>query len=513
MLKQKIMVSFFIASLIISNSFAQQKAKELTLEECILQAVKNNLGLAVEVLNPEIADLTLSRAKEKFLPSLSFNYAQQETNSASYSWIDSATQAPVKTFYNDYSAGVSQFIPTGGSFSISLETYISNTNRSLLLINPVYSSTLGFSFVQPLLKDFGFRASRKEIRVADNNREISRNDLKSALLNTIYNVEEAYWNLVYSIESLKVKKQSLDLARDTLSKTKKEVEIGTMAPKEILSAQAEVASRQADILQAEAMVKNYVDLLKTLINLPEEEGIEDIIPVDQPGFEKREISLDEAFRTAAENRPDLKKLKINLKNKEIERGYAKNQLLPSLDFTANYWSPGLSGDQILYEGGNALTGNVIGKIPGKISESLKDALNFKYKNWSFYFTLEIPFNTFLSRADYARAKVEVEQAELRIKQQEQQAFLEIKTAVRAVGTDYQRVQAYKIARELAEQKLEAEESKLRAGLSSNYFVLQYQRDLALAKSSELKAVIDYNLSLSRLDKALGITLEKKNIKL
>lgn len=509
--KHKIMVSFFIASFVISNSFAQQKTKELTLEECILQAVKNNLGLAVEVLNPEIADLTLSRANEKFLPSLSFNYNRQETNSASYSWIESRDK--VETSYNDYSAEISQLIPSGGSFSISLETYINDTNRSLLLINPVYSSALGFTFVQPLLKDFGFRASRREIRIADNNREISENDLKSALLDTIYNVEEAYWNLVYSIESLKVKKQSLDLARDTLSKTKKEVEIGTMAPKEVLSAQAEVASREADILQAEALVKNYVDLLKTLINLPEGEGIEDIIPVDQPGFEKREISLDEAFRTAKENRPDLKKLRINLKNKEIDRGYAKNQLLPSLDLRADYWSPGLSGDRILYLNDDIFTGIKVGTIPGKISDSLKDALNFKYKNWSIYLTLEIPFNTFLSRADYARAKVEVEQTELRLKQQEQQAFLEIKTAVRAVETDYQRVQAYKIARELAEQKLEAEESKLRAGLSSNYFVLQYQRDLALAKSSELKSIIDYNLSLSRLDKALGITLEKKNIKL
>jgi outer membrane protein TolC len=473
--------------------------------------VKNNLGLAVEVLNPEIADLTLSRAKEKFLPSLSLNYTQQETNSASYSWIESATQ--VKSSYNDYSAEISQLIPTGGSFSISLETYINDTNRSLLLINPVYSSTLGFSFVQPLLKNFGFQTSRKEIRIAHNNLEISENDMKSTLLDTIYNVEEAYWNLVYSIESLKVKKQSLDLARDTLSKTKKEVEIGTMAPKEILSAQAEVASREADILQAEATVKNYVDLLKTLINVPEQEGIEDIKPVDQPGFEKREISLDEAFRTAAENRPDLKKLRIGLKNKEIDRGYAKNQLLPSLDLRANYWSPGLSGDQILYLNNDIFTGIKIGTKPGKISDSLKDALNFKYKNWSVYLTFEIPFNTFLSRADYAVAKVEVEQAELRLKQQEQQAFLEIKTAVRAVETNYQQVQAYKIARELAEKKLEAEESKLRAGLSSNYFVLQYQRDLALAKSLELRSVIDYNLSLSRLDKALGITLEKKNIKL
>jgi outer membrane protein TolC len=156
---------------------------------------------------------------------------------------------------------------------------------------------------------------------------------------------------------------------------------------------------------------------------------------------------------------------------------------------------------------------VIDEIPGKSSEALRDALKFKYKNWFVGVTLSIPLNTFLSRAEYAQAKTDLKQALLRLENQEQQIFLEIKTAVRAVQTDYKRVEAYRVARELAKEKLEAEEKKFKVGLTTNYIVLQYQRDLADAQSAELRAIVDYNLSLARLDKALGVTLESRNIRI
>jgi outer membrane protein TolC len=127
-------------------------------------------------------------------------------------------------------------------------------------------------------------------------------------------------------------------------------------------------------------------------------------------------------------------------------------------------------------------------------------------------TLSIPLNSVISRAEYAQARVNLDQAMFRLKNQEQQVFLEIKNAVRGVQTDYKRVHAYRIARELAEKKLDAEEKKLKVGLTTNYVVLQYQRDLADALSAELQAIIDYNLSLARLDKALGTTLKNKNIR-
>ncbi|MFQ6070068.1 MAG: TolC family protein [Candidatus Aminicenantales bacterium] len=489
-----------------------EKKLNLSLDDCIIKALKNNLDVAINVLDPQLSELAVSVAREKFLPQLSFQFNSSKNNFASYSWIDAAEN--VETKNSNYSLQFSQLLPTGGTISGSLYNYSNDTNMSFQTINPRYGSTLRFNFTQPLLRNFGSKMNRREIIIAFNNSEISDNNLKQALQNTIYDVEEAYWNLVYNIELLKVRRQSLKLARDLLEKNKKSVEVGTMAPMEILTAESTVATREADILQQEANVKNAEDLLKSLLNLPQAEAeITTIIPSDKPTYEEVKVNLDEALMTAIENRPDLESTRLEIKNREINLSYAKNQLLPNLSLQASYWSPGISGTQLIYLNNNPLTGEVVDTIPGSIKDALKDAFNFKYKNWSINLALDIPLDTIFSRAQYAQAKLNLEQALLRMKNQEQNIYLEIKTAVRAVETNYKRVQAYKIARELQEKKLEAEEEKLRVGLTTNYFVLQYQRDLADAQVAELKAIIDYSLSIARLNRAMGITLNKKNIRL
>jgi len=493
--------------------WGQQTEKHLSLNDCIVGAIKHNLGLAVEVLNPQIADISVAQAKEIFFPSLVFGYNRQKTESPAFSWLDATDQ--VEERYNDYSAQLSQLIPTGGRFSIDMFTYKNNTNRKFQEINPLYWSRLRFNFTQPLLKNFGSKVTRREIIVAQNNTEISESLLKQTLLGTIYDVEEAYWNLVYSIENLKVIQSSLELAQDLLAKNRREVEVGMLAPIEVLSAESEVASREADILQAEALIRSNDDRLKTILNLVVEADMEltKIVPTDTPTYEEREVSLEEALAIGLQKRPDLQASRIDLKNKDLDVSFAKNQLLPEINFQVAYWSPGISGTQILYQDDNPLTDVIVGTVPGDASDALKDAFNFKYTNWGIGLTLSIPINSVFSRAQYAQAKVSREQAELSLKNQEQQAFLEIRDAVRNVQTNYKRIQAYQLARQLAEEKLEAEEKKLKVGLTTNYLVLQHQRDLANTKSAELRAIIDYNLSLATLDRALGMTLDKRNIKM
>ncbi len=506
-----IFISVFFCLSAVSQG-QQEKTISLSLEECILKAMENNLGLAVEVLSPELADISISLAKEKFMPTLSLSYGIDSNASPSYSFLDAAEE--VSTDRTDYSAQISQLLPTGGDLSINLTGYATESNRSFQTINPRYGGTLRFNFTQPILRNFGLKINRREILIAQNNSDISETQYRGTLQDTIYNVEEAYWNLVYTIENLKVIRQSLELAQDLLEKNRRAVEVGTLAPIEILTAQEQVATREAEILEAEALVKNNEDALKTIINLTadeEEAEILRIIPTDKPGYEKKDMSLEQALAVAMENRPDLQVSRIDLKNKEINLSYAKNQLLPELSLQASYWSPGISGDQIVYQGGNPLTGVIVDTIPGGASDALKDAFGFKFNNWTVGLTFSIPFSTFLSRAAHAQARVNLEQATLQLKNQEQQGFLEIKNELRAVETNFKRIQARKLARELAAKKLEAEEEKLKVGLTTNYFVLQYQRDLANAQSTELRAIIDYNLSLARLNRALGISLEEKNI--
>ncbi len=513
MTKRRIGMTIFLTLFTIGFAFAQQEEKtlSLSLEDCIVKAMKNNIGVAIEILNPELSDIGISLAQEKFLPGLNFSYSQRDTTNASFSFLESTDT--VSSIRGSYAAEISQLIPTGGTFSVSFDGYRTETTQRLQTINPRYSTTLTFAFNQPLLRNFGLKITRREIIIARNNMDISENQLKRVLQQTVYDVEEAYWNLVSSIETLKVREQSLRLAQELLEKNKRAVEVGTLAPIEILSAESAVASRQADILQAQATVKDNEDRLKIILNLASEGIPEDIqiIPADKPNLEERRITLDEALREAMENRPDLQGTRLGIKNQEMNVSYAKNQQLPSLNFSASYWSPGLSGTQLIYDPLFPF-GDPIGSVEYGAADAWKDTFGFEYKNWSAGITLDIPLNTILSRASYAQAKVNLEQSLLRLRDTEQQIFLEVKSAVRAVQTNYERVQAYKAARELAEKTLEAEEEKFRVGISTPYFVLQYQTELTTAQTNELSAIIDYNLSLARLQRAMGINLREKSIK-
>ena len=415
---------------------------------------------------------------------------------------------------NTYAADFSQLLPTGGTFTLSLDGDKTDSNRSFQSINPRYGGTLTLNFSQPLLRNFGFKMNRREIIIAQNNLDISELDFKNSLQNIVYSVEEAYWNLVYSIENLKVRQQSLQLAEDLLEKNKRAVEGGTMAPIDVLSAESTVASRRADIIETRAQVKNNEDNLKTLINLSAEREDADaltILTTSQPDYEMMDVSLDWALATAMENRPDLKSSQVGIKNSELNVSWAKNQMLPNLSLSARYWSPGITGDQIVYLNDNAFTGIVVDTIEGQPFDAWKDALGFRYSNLSLSLNLDIPLDSLFTKTTLAQARINLERAMLQLENQEQQIFLEIRNAVRSVETDYERVGAYRVARELAQRQLEAEEERLKVGLTTPYFVLQYQRDLRNAQIMELRSIMDYNLSLARLQRSTGTILKEKNI--
>ncbi len=493
---------------------AQDREASLSLGACILEALRNNLGVAIEVINPRLSALSFGFVKEKYVPSLSLGFGSSNTSSASFSWIEAAAQ--ITSLDQSYSAQVSQFIPTGGRVYATLSSYKSESNRSFQTINPRYGSTLTLSVWQPLLRNFGVGLNRRDIVVARNNLDISEVSFRAVLQNTIYTVEQSYWNLVYAVENLKVRRQSLELAKDLLVKNTREAEVGTIAPIEVLNAEAEVATREADILQAEALVASGQDSLATILNLPREEGqsrLARIVPTDQPAFEARPLDFESCLQTAIESRADLQATRIDLQNKELTYDYLRNQLLPDLSLSASYWSPGISGTQILYQDDDPLTNVVIGLIPGGASPSLRDAFRMRYRNWSVSLSLSVPINNYISKDHFAQIQLSREQALLRVQNLEQQVYLEIKNAVRDVETNFKRVQAYRLARELAERRLQAEEKKLKVGLTTNYLVLLNQRDLATAKTNELKALIDYNLSLSSLDRSLGTSLSSKGIRI
>lgn len=490
--------------------FGQAPAKTLSLEECLVRAMERNLGLQVQIRNPELADWAVSQAGERFMPVLSFGYGKQSNRSASSSWIDSSDLIENKSDY--LNAGLTQLFPTGGTLNATVSTGMNETNRRFQTINPYYSGQLSFQFIQPLLRDFGPAISRREILIARNNRDIAEQNYKRALLDTLYTVEEAYWNLVFSIENLKVMKTSLKLAEDLLARNTAQLKIGMIAPIEVLTAESEVAGRKADILQAEVLVKNREDTLHTLLNFTAADGAgSPLIPSDVPTIEKRDLSVESALAMAMASRPELMSARVTISNDDLNLTFARNQLLPRLNLVANYWSPAVSGTQILYQDDNPLSGVVIGTIPGGSDQAIKDAVQFKYKNWSVGLSLSIPLNSILSRAQAQQAKISLDQSRIAMQDTEQRIFLEVRNAIRDVENNAQRIEALEVARVLAEKTLDAEERKAKAGMSMSYTVLQRQRDLILAQSRELQSRIDYVLSQARLDRATGLTPDHKNI--
>jgi len=506
-----LLISGLTAGLAAQESSPQEIS--LGLEEAILRALRQNLNLVAEVYSTELAGQSISRAKEIYYPQLDFSYGTDRTEQPSTWWIQSAGLYTEKS--HTYQAALSQTIPLGGKLSVVLYNYNSNTNQRGQLLNPYYQTTLQFGFEQPLLKNFGPKIAKKEIIIARQNYSISEAQLKSQIIDTIYQVEEAYWNLVMAQENLKVRQQSLQLARDELTKTSKEIEVGHTAAIEILNVQATVSQREADIVQAEADVRIAENRLKVVLNLANGTELQSIRLnlKDKPEFKPVKISLEEAGEIALANRPDLHINSLTSESKRFNLEVARNQLLPQLDLNFSYRSPGISGDYLIYQDDNPLTGIVIGKVPGSSWNSVKDAMKFLYNNWSLNFTLTIPVADLVSRSNYAVARTELAQSLAKQKALEQQALLEVTEAVNNIATYAKSVEAYRVAREFAEKNLEAENRKLALGLSSNYFVLEAQDRLANARSNELRALVNYNLALARLEKVSGTSLANRNINL
>ncbi|HOW85775.1 MAG TPA: TolC family protein [Candidatus Aminicenantes bacterium] len=503
-----------LLGLSLGSGLAQEnKEISLTLEDSILRALKNNLNVAAEVINPGLTSATVSQARQMYAPTIEIGLTGNRLEQLSTWSLQSAGSYVNRS--TSTSAAITQRIPFGGTLQAGLSyDYSYSPNELFQSYNPSYTSRLNLVLKQPLLKNFGWTVSRKEIIIAQNNFEVSRSQFRDTLVATVYSVESAYWNLVYSIESLKTLRLSLDSGKDLLAKTKREVQVGTKAPIEVLNAEATVARREADILQAEALVKRSQDQLRTLLNIevdPSARGLA-LVPADKPEFKPYTITLEEALAKAMTHRPDLDVAKSTIALKQVNFRVAKNQRLPQLDLQLVKASPGISGQQYIYDENNPFLPPTPGD-PGSAGAAFRDAFKFLYNNWTAGVTLTVPFGDVFGKAQYAYAKLDLEQAQARLKTQEQQVFLEVSDAVRSLETAAKSVDAYRIARELAEKQLEAEMKKLNVGMSTNYFVLTYQDALASARSMEIKALVDYNVAVANIAKATGSTLEDRGITL
>lgn len=477
----------------------------LSLEECIDLALKRNLDIIVEKINPRIQEMEIVKEKAVFDPFLTLELRNSETINRSTSIISGAgRQKWIGRFLGwednleqesfDFNASLAKKIITGGQCELKFTNNRFATNSFYQYNDKTYLSTVTFSLFQPLLRNFGINFNKTKIKIASNNRDISTDDLKLKITVIISELQEIYWDLVATIEELKVRYQSLELARNLLERNNALVEAGRLAPVAILQAETGVASRKEGVLLAKNAAITAQDRLKRTIDLLGDPYQSDtsIVPSETPRFIEKKIDLAESFKTALNNRSDFNQARIALANQRLIFDSAKNQLLPKLDLMASY---SMNGTDSGYR------------------RNLDDLSEGDKYSWEAGILLEVPLGNRWAKSQYSQEKMRISMAEIELNDLKKNIFLEVKETAREIETNRERIKVTQSARILAEKKLKAEEERFKLGRSTTTDLLKFQEELSQAKSNENRALIDYQKSLVRWEAATGQSLKKHYIEI
>ena len=542
----------------------------LSLQDAIYLTLENNLDIAVARYIPAIADTDLLRSKGGGItrgtggvgtasavgvsslasldPVVTADFLWQRTEFPVNNPVESATAGVAtgdigKFIQNNtsYNFSYTQGFVTGTSYTVRWNNQRTSTNRAFDFFNPALSSNIGFSVSQPLLNGFGFAQNKRFIRVAKNNQKISDQAFAQQVMDTVSTVKNAYWELVFAREDVEVKEQSLALAEKLYEDNKRQVEIGTLAPIEVVRAESEVARTRQDLIVSQTGLAQQQTILKDLIakqpNDPTLATVEiELLDSPQVPAVPEILPVQDAIQVAMEKRPELAQLQLDLQNRRLTVRGARNAMLPTVNAFGFYNGRGLSGEAtllgnptivpgtpvILADGTQAQIGGLdlfteataispVAFIDRGIGTALSDALHGDFPDYGVGVTISIPIKSRVAQAEMARAQIEERQAQTRYQRTVNSVVVEVRNAQIALEQNRARIDAAVKARELADETLRAEEKKFQLGASTIFLVIQAQRDLAAARSGEVRALVDFQRAGVDFDRALGRTLERSNV--
>ena len=415
---------------------------------------------------------------------------------------------------SNVSSSYAQAFATGTSLQFGLQNQRQTSNGKFTTLVPELDSTFRLTVTQRLLSGFGIGPNLRFIRIARNNREISDVAFRNQVIATVTQVQNIYWDLVNANEDVKVKERSQALAQKTLDDNKKQLELEAIAPIEVTKAEAEVDSRNQELLVAQTSLQLQQLLMKNAISKDlddaELEGAE-VVPTDTMDVPARdEIRPNQdLLNDALSQRPELAQARIDLTNREITRKAAKNALLPTLDVFGFYGGTGQGGVQNPFLDPDSRPPTPI------ITTGLGDVLSRTFRgtspDYAVGFNMTIPLRNRAAQADQVRSELEYRQAQLRLRQLQNQIRIEVENAHYALQQNRARVNSAKKARDLAQRTFEIEQKKFALGASTGTLVLASGRDLAIAESNYVAAMTEYEKSRVELDRATGSTLERNGI--
>ena len=485
---------------------SDQPTRSLTVDEAVMLALEQNLDLRVERLNPQIQDLSIAEARTVYTPALSTTFQGNSQNSPSSSFLSGGEIKVTDRLASDR-VNIAQEVPwAGGRYSVGWDGSRSSTTNVFSAFDPILRSSVNLSYRQPLVRNLKIDGPRQQIAIARTNREMSEIQLEHTVVRTERRVRHAYWELVFTRSFLEVQRQSLALAEESLRNNRTRVEVGTMAPIDIIEAESEVARNGESVIVAEAAVDRAEDQLRTLILDPDDPTFWSIRiqPSDSPELRAREIDVDAAVQRALANRTDLRELDKAIENTETSIRYHRNQQLPDVNLEVDYALSGLGGTRLIR--GDGFPGPIVGEERTSFGSVLGDIFSNDFPTWTVGVTVAYPLGATVADAGLERARLERARAQLTRRHLEIQAATAVRDAGRNVTTNLERVAATQVSRQLAERRLTAEQRKFEVGVSTSFFVFQAQRDLASARNNEQRAILDYTKSLVDFDAVQAIPL-------
>jgi outer membrane protein TolC len=465
----------------------------ITRDEAIRLALENNPDLAVSRLDPAISQTQVAAAQGAFMPTL--ETAVQRNSQEQPPTNLFAGAGGIETNLWSSAVALNQLVPWGGgSYSVGWDSSRTTTNSLITSFDPSLSSRLSLSFSQPLLRNFRIDPARAQLEVSERNMEIADTSLRESRVTTAANAEQGYWAYVAALALVDVQQRSLDLALELERNNRARVEVGQSPPLDLVAARAEVAQRRENLIIARTNARQAEDTLRTLIldpNRPDYWNIR-LEPADRVPAAGAPPDVDAAVTRALAERTDLARARIEIENSETTISLSRSETLPDLRLQANYLTDAAGGTRLLREGG--FPGTVVGQEITGFGSVLGQLLSADYPTWTLGLTFSYPLGKSTAQANLARARIERDQAAARLKSLEVNSVREVRQAAWRLEQNQQRIETTQLARELAEQRLDAEQKRFEVGMSTSFLVIQAQRDLAVARNNELQALLDYQLA-------------------
>ncbi len=493
-----------------------------TLSQCIALALKNNTGLQVQRLNPIAAANSVRRARAIFDPALFATINKDRMNRPATTFLTAGGENTLINQNFTMNAGVRKLLLTGGDFSVQFNNNRLYTNPSVANpVVPVYTTSLGATLQQPLLRNFGWQYALLLVEVAQNVEQASFFQYVAALTNLVANVERAYWTLVLAVENVRVQEQGLSVAQELLRQNEGKYKVGALPQTAVLEAQVDVAGREALLIQARNGVDVARDTVRALINAKDEDtGILLMIdPIDRPTVEPFAIDLERSLQSALAQRPELSAARYDIEARGLQRKAAQNQLLPQLNLVAGIGLNGVAGTDAKVR--NSFVSPTPGVPPPTIPVNptviggYGDALGLlsdgRFYNYAIGATVQVPIDNAQAKADYTQANINLAQSKLTMQQLQESVTLEIKNSVSNLQSDLKSIEATRIARQLAEENVRNQRARYDVGLATTKDLLDYTDRLTRAQFAEVQALATYHRNLAEMRRVEGTLLEARNV--